>query len=166
MKWFWTIHTDIHCFMHTMYRDRIFIFNLKERLPFNTFTWLNKKSFLKGINFFSLTFSIENFIVYYYTAARQKITCKHHTAKIFKLKFYCFQFYFVSDLHIGANKQFKWWIGFWSVVMISAEIFSYVPTGRLSLNNLRAAELEMSLSYKLPRSPMSGVNLSLFQSLF
>lgn len=26
-------------------------------------------------------------------------------------------------------------------------------------------ELEMSLSNKLPRSPMSGVNLSLFQSL-
>lgn len=50
--------------------------------------------------------------------------------------------------------------------MIRAEVFPYVPTGKLSLNDLRAAELEMSLSYKLPRSPMSGVNLSLFQSLF
>lgn len=50
--------------------------------------------------------------------------------------------------------------------MISAEVFPCVPTGRLSLNDLQAAELEMSLSNKLPRSPMSGVNLSLFQSLF
>lgn len=46
--------------------------------------------------------------------------------------------------------------------MISLEVFFYVLIGRLFFNNLRVAEFEMLLFYKLFRLFMLGVNLFLF----